>query len=72
LGVHGQPAGVPFFYFRGDVDAVETLLLDCYRLAKYYGRNPREFLHMPFSEIQRHVSWTTKLEQTLRPDDDAD
>jgi hypothetical protein len=48
------------------------LVLDCYRLAKYYGRNPREFLNMPFSEVTRHVQWTGKLEQKLRPADDAD
>jgi hypothetical protein len=40
-------------------------------LAKYYGRNPREFLEMPLSEVMRHVSWTATLEQTLRPDDDG-
>ena len=58
-----------FFIF--DVGGAERLIFDCYKLAKYYGRNPREFLNMPFTEIQRHVAWTTTLEQYLRPEDDA-
>jgi hypothetical protein len=71
MGVCGERVGLPFFYLR-DVDAVERLILDCYRMAKYYGRNPREFLAMPVYEIMRHVAWTIKLEQTLRPDDDGE
>jgi hypothetical protein len=47
-------------------------VLDCYRLAKYYGRNPREFLDMPCSEVLRHVMWTVKLQQKIRPVDDGD
>jgi hypothetical protein len=47
-------------------------VLDCYRLAKYYGRNPREFLTMPFSEVMRHVMWTVKLQEKIRPLDDGE
>jgi hypothetical protein len=47
-------------------------VLECYRLAKYYGRNPREFLHMPFSEVMRHAMWTVKLQEKIRPLDDGE
>ena len=40
---------------------VEALILDCYRLAKYYGRPPDEFLGLPVSRIQNHMRWTSKL-----------
>jgi hypothetical protein len=73
LGRGGAVTRPPFFYSR-DIDgpASERLVLDCYRLAKYYGRNPREFLTMPFSEIMRHVMWTVKLQEKIRPLDDGD
>jgi len=46
------------------------MVLDCYRLAKYYGRNPTEFLSMRTSEIRRHIEWTAKLEEKIRPADE--
>jgi hypothetical protein len=52
----------------------EDVILDCYRLAKFYSRNPKEFLEMPISQIGRHLSWTAKLVDLMKPaeeDDDA-
>jgi hypothetical protein len=50
---------------------VEGLILDCYRLAKYYHINPEEFLKLPMSQIARHLSWTAKLiEETSEPHND--
>ena len=40
---------------------LENVILDCYRLAKYYGRDPDEFLNKPISIVQRHLKWTGKL-----------
>jgi hypothetical protein len=57
------------FFHAGSLDG---LVLDCYRLAKYYSRNPSEFLSMPMSEIRRHMARTAKLEELLRPVDDDD
>jgi hypothetical protein len=30
-------------------------------LARFYSRNPAEFLAMPLDEIWRHLQWTDKL-----------
>jgi hypothetical protein len=30
-------------------------------LAKYYSRNPAEFLVLPLSEINQHLKWTYRL-----------
>lgn len=58
----------PFFY----TGSVESLILDCYRLAKIYGRDPDDFLSKPLSAIQRHMKWTDKLNQIQNPDEDDD
>lgn len=59
-----------FFHARS-VDADE-LVLDCYRLAKYYGRAPDEFLSMSLSKIQKHMMWTSKLIEATRQSEDDD
>jgi hypothetical protein len=48
----------------------EDLILDCYRLAKYYSRNPQEFLDMPLTDIMKHMHWTGKLVEATAPKDD--
>lgn len=57
-----------FFHAR----SVDGVVLDCYRLAKYYHINPEEFLKLPMSQVARHLSWTAKLieETAVEPDDD--
>ncbi len=47
------------FFYAGIV--VDQIVLDCYRLAKYYSRDPDEFLNKPMSVVQRHMRWTSKL-----------
>jgi hypothetical protein len=37
------------------------VILDAYRLAKYYGVSPDEFLKLPLTRILRHKWWTSKL-----------
>jgi hypothetical protein len=44
----------------------DTLILDCYRLAKFYHIDPGVFLDMPLSEVRRHLYWTGKLHQEIR------
>lgn len=55
------------FFYAGDVG--DTLVLDCYRLAKYYGLDPDLFLNKPLSAIQRHMKWTAKLIETQQARD---
>jgi len=45
--------------------------MDCYRLAKFYSRNPAEFLAMSLSEIIRHKDYTARLIKETQPDDDG-
>jgi len=47
----------PFFH-AGPADA---LILSCYRLAKFYGCHPDQFLRLTASEIRRHEQWTNRL-----------
>jgi hypothetical protein len=58
------------FFYAGTVS--EQLILDCYRLAKYYGRDPDDFLSKPLSAIRRHMNWTAKLIETTRPPPEED
>lgn len=46
------------------------MILDCYRLAKYYGLDPDHFLNKPLSAIQRHMKWTAKLIETQQPQEE--
>jgi hypothetical protein len=46
------------------------VILDCYRLAKYYGRPPDEFLTLPLSKVNRHMMWTAKLIEMSREQED--
>jgi hypothetical protein len=64
---------VPFFYSGGlvlvkDDDAI----LDCYRLAKEYAIDPDIFLDKPLSTIRRHMSWTARLKELQRQQDDEE
>ena len=56
------------FFYSGLV--VDNLILDCYRLAKHYSRDPDEFLNKPISAIQRHMKWTAKLIEIQHPQDE--
>jgi hypothetical protein len=40
---------------------VSELILDCYRLAKFYSIDPNIFLAKPMSELHRHLMWTDRL-----------
>lgn len=36
-------------------------ILNCYRLAKFYSRHPREFLELTLEEVDMHMRMTDKL-----------
>jgi hypothetical protein len=55
-----EPRG---FFYAGHSDVV----LDCYRLAKFYSRDPDEFLAKPISAIERHIMWTGKMLDAATP-----
>jgi hypothetical protein len=48
------------------VGADEAMILDCYRLAKYYSVSPEIFLNMPIDEVQLHLYRTIQLTKMMR------
>lgn len=44
----------------------ETIILDCYRLAKYYSVSPEVFLSMPIGDVQMHLYRTIQLTRMMR------
>ena len=59
-----------WFFYSGLVG--DQLILDCYRLAKYYSMDPDVFLAKPLSVINRHMKWTGKLIELQQPEEDPD
>lgn len=57
------------FFYAGPGRRRDDLILDCYRLARMYARDPDEFLRKPISAIAGHVAWTGRLLATLPGDD---
>lgn len=43
---------------EGDPD---DLILDCYRLARWFHQNPDLYLEMPLSRVQMHLHYAVKL-----------
>lgn len=56
------------FFHAGLVS--DDLILDCYRLAKFYAVDPTIFLRQPLSQIRNHLKWTAKLLETQVPADE--
>lgn len=57
------------FFLAGDgglVGSGDSLVLDCYRLAKFYGTSPEIFLNMPLSEVDLHLHRTIQLSERMR------
>jgi len=44
----------------------EDVILDCYRLAKWYSVNPETFLSMPLSDVRRHMDRTIQLAKIMK------
>jgi hypothetical protein len=53
----------------GDEDEI---ILDCYRLARWYHVSPDVFLAMPLSEVQIHMHRTAQIDRIQQPSDDDD
>jgi hypothetical protein len=45
--------------------------MNCYELAKYYHIDPDIFLNKSISEVQRHMYWTSKLQQRINEEQEA-
>lgn len=51
----------------------EDLVIDCYRLARFYHQNPEVFLAMPIGQVRLHMERTIRLRRLQRrenPDDE--
>ena len=48
------------------VAADNSIIIDCYRLAKYYSCSPGVFLRMPISDVRLHLERTTELADMMR------
>lgn len=55
------------FFHAGPVgnSSVDDVILDCYRLAKYYGSDPDVWLAKPLSQVRLHLKWTGQLSKIL-------
>jgi hypothetical protein len=56
----------------GMVGDEETLILDAYRLARFYHQSPDHFLAMTLSEIQLHLGRTIQLTRIMRAEASSD
>jgi plasmid maintenance system antidote protein VapI len=45
-------------------------VLDCYRLARWYGQSPEVFLNMTFSEVRLHMQRSMQLAARIRDEQD--
>jgi hypothetical protein len=52
--------------------SLDEIVLDAYRLGKYYSTDPTVFLSKPISEIQRMIGWTNKLIERARIEGSAE
>jgi hypothetical protein len=44
----------------------EDLVLDCYRLARWYHQSPEVFLNMPLDEVRVHLMRTHRVRNLQR------
>jgi hypothetical protein len=42
------------------------LVLDCYRLARWYHQSPEVFLNLPLDEVETHMLRTIELAEIMR------
>jgi hypothetical protein len=53
-------------------DDGSDLVLDCYRLARWYHQSPEVFLAMSLSDIQLHLIRTVELAKRMRAETASD
>jgi hypothetical protein len=44
----------------------DSLVLDCYRLARWYQQSPDVFLEMPISKVRTHLTRSIQLAERMR------
>ena len=44
----------------------KDLVLDCYRLARWYHQSPDVFLNMPIDDVHAHLRHTIELAELMR------
>src|SRR5262249_31009909 len=45
----------------GRFDDAHQLVLDCYRLSRWFAQNPEVFLAMPLSNVRMHIHYAAEL-----------
>jgi len=50
----------------------DDIVLDCYRLARWYHQIPDVFLKMPLSEVRLHLFRTIQLAKIMQQANDGD
>lgn len=58
--------------FSGLVGQDNNLILDCYRLARFYHQSPEVFLDMPLTEVRMHLDRTIELSRIMRQEASGD
>ena len=63
-----------FFSARsgGVVASDENIVLDCYRLARFYHTSPDVFLNMPLGDVQLHLYRTIQLTRIMQREAERD
>ena len=71
---YGRDEAPKFFSARstGLVGDEDEIILDCYRLARWYHVSPETFLSMPFSDVRIHLERTATLDLRQQPPKDDD
>lgn len=49
-------------FFHARPDAIENVVLNCYRLAERFHVDPDVFLNKPITQIGRHLIWLDKVD----------
>jgi hypothetical protein len=49
-----------------------NIILDCYRLARWYHQSPEVFLAMPLSDVRLHLVRTIELARIMRQESAAE
>jgi hypothetical protein len=50
----------------------DSLILDCYRLARWYHQNPEVFLSMTVGDVRLHMQRTLQLANLLQRESSSD
>lgn len=58
--------------FSGLVGEDNNIILDCYRLARFYHQSPDVFLAMPLTDVRLHLIRTIELSRIMRQEAGSD